>query len=103
MNDQQLAGKKALLTGLIFLIPAIVPSVGQYLILKRTGGGMLLMIPVLGLLALYLIVAGAIQWKTGKGGIKVNPHRSMRRFGSVVAVATILLTALFVWGASTIK
>src|SRR5262245_45097065 len=105
MSDEELklAGKKAVITGLILLIPAIVPSVGQYLFLKRSGGGMFFLLPILALLALYFIAAGAIQWRTGKGGIKLAPHRSMRRFGSVVAVATVALTAIFILGSSWTK
>ncbi|MEO6773931.1 MAG: hypothetical protein ABI467_13100 [Kofleriaceae bacterium] len=96
MNEQHLAGKTAFVAGWILVVPVVIPSTVQYLHLVHRGGGLLTLLPILGLLALYLIVGGAIQWKTGRGGIRLKPNPNLARFGIVVAVVTIALTTLLV-------
>ena len=51
-----------------------------------------MLLPVLALLAIYLLVGGGVQWMTGKGGIR--PLRRTMRFTILVQVAALLVLAL---------
>lgn len=53
-----------------------------------------LLLPVFSLLALYLVIGGAIQWKTGRGGIKSKATRLTPLATAMVQVILFIILAV---------